>query len=305
MRAIAFGEVLWDIIEGEPHLGGAPFNLAAHLAKMGAEAHFVSAVGSDELGERILREAEENDIHPDCVRVVEGYPTGTVDVDVNAHGEPSYTIHENVAWDHISLEKNTTDLIKSTQWDAFAFGTLAQRTEVNRRTLNELFSALQAGHIYYDVNLRQDYYEQGWIESSLSHSTIAKLNKSEADRLASMLFGSRFDSRRFSEELAKTFSLETVIVTDGPNGALIYNGNEFHVTPADQSVKVADTVGAGDSFSAGFLFAYVSTSDAFRAGDFAARVADFVVGRSGAIPAYSELLMREIRDLTDDLGAQH
>ncbi len=294
MKALSFGELLWDIIDGTPYIGGAPFNLAAHLAQMGADVSMITAVGEDELGKRALNAASGYGVRTDYIRSLRDKPTGTVDVFLDKKGIPDYTIHQNVAWDDISLDADDLERINSGQWDVLCFGTLAQRGAGNRALLGRIVPAAGPRHIFYDVNLRQSFYDKAWIETSLDYSTIVKLNEEEAEALSGLLFGEPESTRDFAVGLAEAFALEVVLVTRGPEGALVYDGEDFAVSPT-QDVEVVDTVGAGDSFSAGFLFAYLSGNDAFAAANTAAAVADYVVSKHGAVPDYSTALEELLR----------
>ncbi len=289
MNALSFGELLWDIIDGTPYIGGAPFNLAAHLARMGAGVSMITAVGDDELGRRALEQASRYGVDTQFIRTWPDSPTGTVEVYLDQAGLPDYTIHENVAWDRIELEANEIERIGSQSWDVFCFGTLAQRSEQNRRLLETIIGASRPASVFYDVNLRQSYYEEAWLEASLEHATIVKLNEEEAETISRMLFDEELSVRDFVTKIFKTFDLDVVLVTRGPEGAIVYNGSDFG-TSETEDVEVVDTVGAGDSFSAAFLYSYLSGDDAFDASDTAAKVADFVVSRRGAVPDYSKEL---------------
>src|SRR3989339_467406 len=135
MKALVFGEILWDVINGNEYIGGAAFNLAAHMSKMGVVSSLVSSVGKDDLGGRALNKAVEIGLDTRYITVQEGLSTGTVDVTVGKEGHPDYVIHENTAWDNIILDRDRLDKITASGWDVFCFGTLAQRTESNRKQL--------------------------------------------------------------------------------------------------------------------------------------------------------------------------
>lgn len=297
MRALVFGEILWDIIEGTPHLGGAPFNLAAHLARMGWQVTMLSAVGEDELGNRALERAIEYGIDTGYVATLADRPTGTVDVVVDDAGLPDYVIHENVAWDAIGLQPDAFDSIVSTGWDAICVGTLAQRSEANRLLLRRLLTEARRAQVFYDVNLRQAYFDRDRIERTLLEATIVKVNDDEAEELGRMFFSATLPIEAFSRRLSEAYGLEVVIVTRGADGAFVRSRHATRYTGCGE-VVVSDTVGAGDSFSAAFLNAYLADRrpDAIAdAADLAAEVADFVVTRPGAIPDYPEALSARLR----------
>ena len=297
MHILSFGEILWDIINGKSYIGGAPFNLAAHLAKMGCKSALISSVGQDNLGRKALKEAKRRGIDSTFIKVHPHLPTGTVEVSLDEDGHTDYQIKENVAWDNIILDQDLIDSFRKTKWEVFCFGTLAQRTKENREILNSiLFSIKKPHHIFYDVNLRQDYYHKEWIEKSLCQSSIVKLNNREALILSELLFNQKLKQREFFENLVQKYNLSIVCVTHGKNGTSIYHDGNLEKIPAING-PVADTVGAGDSFSAGFLFSYLHGSSVYEAAEFAEMVGNFVVSQSGAVPKYPRWLEKEIKNL--------
>ena len=289
MNTLSIGEILWDIIEDVPHLGGAPFNVSAHLAKMGAKAYVASSVGHDELGERALTQAEELGLHMDYLTKV-AYPTGTVPVILN-NGQPSYTITENTAWDHLQLSDTQIDHLKTIAWDCIIFGTLAQRTAENRAMFDQIFDGIQAKEVFYDVNLRQNYYSKATIESSLKRATIFKLNDEEVDVLAPLLFQKAMNFEDFAQACIQHFNTKAVCITRGADGVLIVTADKNYDVPGTK-VTVADTVGAGDSFSAAFMHTYLQSGDFAKAGHVGCQLGAFVASQHGAIPEYSEKMRR-------------
>ncbi|MDY7026990.1 MAG: PfkB family carbohydrate kinase, partial [Spirochaetota bacterium] len=255
MKVLAFGEILWDIIDGREHIGGAPFNCAAHLAQMGAEAAIVSAVGEDERGVRALDEVRRLGIRTDLIGRNPDHPTGIVMVSLDSHGKPTYEIREGSAWDVIELDRNRMEAIGGEEWDVLAFGTLAQRTEGNIRELHRVIDAAAPKELFFDVNLRLDYFSPKVLRDSLSRTTMLKLNDEEVPVISEMLLGGEYLDRQFCEMAEEKWDIHTTVLTRGKEGASVYQeGRYIHVPVVD--VRVADTVGAGDSFSAGFLFAY-------------------------------------------------
>ncbi|MBT3275676.1 MAG: carbohydrate kinase [Spirochaetales bacterium] len=300
MNVLSFGEILWDIIEGRPYLGGAVFNLTAHLSLMGAGAAIISALGNDDLGRKALQDIQGYGIEADFIEKDHPRPTGTVDVFLDQKGHPDYTIHENTAWDNLSLGSIDLTTLSRESWDVFCVGTLAQRTEFNRNLLTRVFSAIDPTHVFYDVNLRQNYYDSERISATLHRSTIAKLNDDEVDVISQLFYkkpvSTPADEEAFVKSIYRQFNLQTVLVTRGGAGALVFDGSDFSTTTC-QKVTVVDTVGAGDSFSAGFLFSYLSGRTVHESAVFAGRIADFVVGKRGAIPEYTQDIVRDLHEL--------
>lgn len=296
MNVLCFGEILWDIINGEAHIGGAPFNLAAHLARMNADSYIISAVGDDKLGREALKKASALNLRTPFVKLSPEHPTGTVDVELAGNGLPSYVIHENTAWDNIIIDKTELEKLRNIAWDVFCFGTLAQRSVTNREALFNLLSELNAKNVFYDVNLRHGCERKELIEPSLSVCSIVKLNDEELVVLSRMLFSSEFSGRDFAEKLSEAYDLDIVIITRGADGAAAFSRGEFIEIPG-VSVKVADTVGAGDSFSAGFLLARLNGASLAESLDLAGAVGAFVASQNGAVPIYSEDLARRLEKI--------
>jgi len=296
MKALLFGEILWDIIDSKPYIGGAPFNLAAHLAKIGLKSTLISSVGKDALGRKALKEAEKRGIDSSFITVHPNLPTGIVEVNLNERGHPTYLIKENIAWDNIILDQDSIDSLTKTKWEIFCFGTLAQRTKENRKILNQIIFQIKPNRIFYDVNLRQNYYEKDWIEKSLLQSTITKLNDQEALVLSKLLFNQKLKQKEFAETLAQEYNLSVICITYGKNGSVIYHVHQLEKVPGING-PVTDTVGGGDSYSAGFLFSYLHGNSIYKAAEFAEIVGNFVVSQSGAVPKYSKWLEKEIKNM--------
>lgn len=296
MRALSFGEILWDIIDGHPYIGGAPFNLAAHLAKMGVESHMVSAVGNDELGASAIERMQALGVNSALVSRNADRPTGTVDVELSSEGQPNYTIHEDTAWDAISLTSSQLLFIGDSKWDVFCFGTLSQRSEANRRALSAAIEAAQPREIVYDVNLRGRYYERDWLERSLGQCTILRLNKSEAEFLAEYLYQKQLGVDAFCEETALKYDIPIICVTLGADGASVWSNGSVAWVPGFE-VDVVDTVGSGDAFTAGFVFALMHAKTPVESIRFACRIGAWVAANRSAVPEYSA----EIRGKLDEM----
>ena len=273
---LAFGEILWDVIDGVPHLGGAPFNLAAHAARCGLDAAVVSAVGRDELGRRAVAEARRLGVATDFVAEHPSLPTGTVNVTLDARGVPSYEIVKPVAWDEIECGAEAQARIQAANLRAFCFGTLAQRSQVSAATLARLVAALpDTALVFFDVNLRQDFWSRELVEQGMARTDILKVNDEEMRALG---FAPDALFARFPR-------LSTVVETRGAAGCVVTprRGAPFS-SPAQPDGPVVDTVGAGDSFSAAFLAAALRGESLEAAAAAGNRCAGQVAARAGAIP---------------------
>ncbi|MCJ7626241.1 MAG: carbohydrate kinase [Anaerolineaceae bacterium] len=288
MKLLSFGEILWDIIGKQQHLGGAPFNLAVHAARCGMDAGIVSALGTDALGTQALQATTEHHVDPRFIQVLQDYPTGRVDVTVSAQGQPDYVIHEHVAFDHIAMDEPTIEAIVAQAYDVFCFGTLVQRCEASRSSLVHLLERLRSTpcRIFCDVNLRQHYYHPSVLEFCLDACHILKLNEDEVAVLGQMFFHKTFSAlEEVCSALAHAKDIDIILVTLGPRGAGLFAQGTFYRVPG-LSVQVADTVGAGDAFSAKFLSHYLNSGDLMGAIERANALGAYVASRPGALPQY-------------------
>lgn len=294
MRVISVGEVLWDVIGEEEHLGGAPFNFAVHLRRLGHEVLFVSAVGQDARGNRILAQMAEMGLPTDYVASNEKYPTGTVTVTLGAGGQPSFVIHRPAAYDFPRLRTAQFDALLSLSPDWIYFGTLLQMSRDARRlTVKLLSSSKRSGH-FYDVNLRANSYDAPLVRDLLARATVVKFNDAEVSEVEEMV-GKRAGSLEdFCRNYASTFGWKAVCVTTGAAGCVVLVGDEY-VESGGYPVRVADTVGAGDAFAAAFVHGLGEQWPARKVADFANRVGALVASRQGAIPDWT---VEEARALT-------
>ncbi len=296
MKTLAFGEILWDVIDGQDHIGGAPFNLASHLSQLGADSAVVSAVGDDDRGRRALEMVKSMGLRTSYLGKTENLPTGVVLVELDAAGKPTYDIREGSAWDNIELSGEQLDAIRAEKWDILVCGTLAQRTEHNRLVLRELVRAAAPKDVFFDVNLRLDYYSAEILGDSLEMTDILKLNDEEVPVVSAMVLDGEVSDREFCEEMERDWNIHTVAITRGKDGASVYGKGRYIDVPV-VDVPVVDTVGAGDSFSAAFLYGLNRTGDIQVAAEIASKVSSFVASRSGAIPKYDKELWKEISRL--------
>lgn len=287
MKLLSFGAILWDVIEGQEYIGGAPFNLAAHAAILGLESHLVSAVGNDERGRRALMRVKKLGVRDDLVRIVDA-PTGVVDVWLDPGGSPAFTIRQPAAWDYIELSDEDLALIKRMNFDMICFGSLEQRESATKKSLRALLaSAAEDGgpQRFCDINLRAPFYDAERVEYSIRNCEILKLNGDEAREICGLLSLPFNGLEDFCRMISGDYGTETVCVTLGDEGCLVYDGEETTRCPGVK-VKVVDTVGAGDAFSAAFIARLLNGAKAAEAGEFACRMGALVASKTGAIPDY-------------------
>lgn len=290
IKALALGEVLWDLIGDQKHLGGAVFNLIAHMTKMNCEASIITRVGNDELGREILFLAESFGIDCTLIQTDMDHPTGSVLVNLD-DGIPTYEIKENVAYDYIEFTGAIRNFLKQNEIDVFCFGTLAQRNSVSRDTLREILEAGSFKQVFYDVNLRQEYFSLKTIQDSLKYSTILKLNEEEVESMDKLLGLKSISEGSFIESLGKMGPVHTVCITRGAKGCTVYH-DRIKKEVEGFNVKVIDTVGAGDAFGAAFLKKFIATGDPFESARIANHLGAYVASKPGAIPEYSDELKK-------------
>lgn len=284
MKALSFGEILFDVIEGESYLGGAPLNFAAHLAQLGAESWIYSRVGTDALGGLALEKVARIGVKTDFVQQDNAHPTGTVPVEFR-NGHPHYTILEKVAYDYIAPAA-AEPLFTNTDFDVLYFGTLIQRSPTSKSTLTALIRQKTFTHIFYDVNLRKDCYTKENIRESLGHCTILKLNDEEVEVLSGMLYEQELEMEAFARQLVKDYAPEIIVITAGGKGCYVYESGQLQLVRG-YPATVVDTVGAGDAFSAAFVYHYAKSKDALKAADRANKLGAFVASSRGPLPEYS------------------
>lgn len=277
---IGIGEALWDMLPEGKKLGGAPANFAYHARQFGMEGMAVSAIGRDKLGEEIVTALEEHHLPYHLDRVE--YPTGTVQVSLDSRGVPQYTIQTGVAWDNIPYTPQLAELAGKCR--AVCFGSLAQRSPVSRESIGRFLDAVPADCLkVFDINLRQDFYDKDVLESSFRRCDILKINDEELVVVARLFNLPGLALEEKCRCLIREYKLTMLILTCGVNGSYVFyeGGMSFLDTP---KVQVADTVGAGDSFTGSFVGSLLSGKSVSEAHETAVKVSAFVCTQSGAMP---------------------
>ena len=295
---IGLGEILWDLLPSGRQLGGAPANFAYHAKALGANGTIISRVGSDQNGADILKRLRQLGLSTDLLQIDPDVPTGTVSVELEDDGQPRYIIHENVAWDRLAAKKET--LRAAANADAICFGTLAQRSEQSRTSIHEILAQTKPNALrILDVNLRQRFYSGELIERSLRAANTLKINDAELPVLAELLRLTG-DVRSELAELADRYSLQLVALTRGAHGSLLLANGRWSEHPGVPA-NVADTIGAGDSFTAAMALGYLVGWDLDKINDHANRVAAFVASQSGATPGLPAELRQQFTPSTANL----
>lgn len=296
----AFGEILWDCLPSGKHAGGAPFNVAAHLAQIGVSSALISSVGRDELGDEILAAAGHKNVSVKFVsRARIGLPTGTVLVNIDQNGNATYQLGQPVAWDEITVSPQAVEAVSRAR--AFIFGSLAARSRYN---LTQLDSLLQVkGPVkFFDVNLRPPFADAELVMRLAKSADVLKLNDVEVGQLASWVrtgtatHDTPRDEHaiaRACEALAEATGVTRICVTRAEDGATFWDAGTLTTVPAPR-VEVKDTVGAGDAFMAGLMLGLTNGTGTHKALEDAARLGAFVASQHGATPLLPPEITRPI-----------
>lgn len=279
---VGMGEALWDVLPEGKKIGGAPANFAYHVSQFGLPSCVVSAVGDDALGKEIIENFTSKGLNQLIAEVP--YPTGTVQVEIDPAGVPQYEIKENVAWDNIPYTAHLEMLAEKTK--AVCFGSLAQRNVVSRNTINRFLDAMPQNEdtlMVFDVNLRQGFYNKEILCNSMKRCNILKINDEELVTVSRMFGYPGIDLQDKCWILLGKYNLKMLILTCGINGSYVFTpGNvSFQPTP---KVEVADTVGAGDSFTAAFIASILKGKSVQEAHSTAVQTSAFVCTKKGAMP---------------------
>ncbi len=287
---VGLGEALWDVLPEGKKLGGAPSNFAFHAGQFGLDAIAVSALGEDRLAEETVQQLEEKHLDYCMPRVP--YPTGTVQVLLDEDGVPTYDIRENVAWDNIPYTLDVMHVAQNTR--AVCWGSLAQRNVVSRNTIYRFLDDTPADCMkIFDINLRQNFYTKDVISESLKRCNVLKINDEELVTIGRLFGYPGLDIENKCWLILGKYDLDMLVLTCGVNGSYVFarGSMSYQQTP---HVEVADTVGAGDSFTGTFCAAILaghSVADAHKA---AVEVSAYVCTQNGAMPPLPETLKSKI-----------
>lgn len=289
---IGLGEALWDMLPEGKKLGGAPANFAYHAGQFGLDTLAVSALGEDKLAEETIEALEKNGLKYLMPRVP--YATGTVLVTLTGEGIPTYEIKENVAWDNIPFTPEVDEAARNCR--AVCFGSLAQRNVVSRQTIQKFLDATPADCIKIcDINLRQQFFTKEVLEDSFRRCNILKINDEELVVVSRMFGYQELDDAKVCQQIVKDYQLQLLVLTCGTNGSYVFTADgrqSFQPTP---KVVVADTVGAGDSFTGSFCAAILNGKPVEEAHRIAVEVSAYVCTQNGAMPKYPAELVAKVK----------
>ena len=290
---VGLGELLWDILPQGKQLGGAPANFAYMTALLGDRGIVASRVGNDRLGQEAIWHLKSSGLNTSHVQTDGEHATGSVLVKLDLKGQAEYKFCEDVAWDHLAWTTDWQELAIMT--DAVCFGSLAQRSETSRLTIRNFLQSVRADAArIFDVNLRQGFYSAEVLRVALLHANIMKVNDEELPRIMEM-FGEKIDDEKKAAcLLAREFGLKLVCVTRGQRGSLLVCGESID-EHRGFTVKVADTVGAGDAFTAALVHHWLRKTPLPEMNVAANRLGAWVASQEGAMPVADEAVLSMIR----------
>jgi fructokinase len=280
---VGLGEALFDMFPDGARLGGAPLNFAVHAHLLGNEGVVVSCIGHDDYAARILQELRDRAMTAEYLQVDARHPTGTVRVQLDARGEPTFTITHDVAWDYLAFDVKTEALAR--QCHGVCFGTLAQRNPISRSTIQQFLESAPQAVRLFDVNLRQHYFDRPTIKRSCQLATAMKLNAAELEVLGELL-GIASTQQDIAPVLLERFELSFLAVTRGAKGTRIYTPQGMHEGQAVPAAGGGDAVGAGDAAAAALLHGAVRGWPWERTVTLANTLGAHVASRPGACPAH-------------------
>lgn len=286
-QVLSFGEVLWDAFGDGKKAGGAPMNVARHLVQQGVNVTFASSVGMDNSGDALIEFLKSNGLYSDLIQQSDEFPTCEVTVKLDENNQATYIIPEPVSWDNIE----TTEVLNTAAKKALAivFGSLACRLKTTRETLLNLLDETPALKIF-DVNLRPPHFTLSTIETLVARADVVKMNEEEANLL---IGGSNNSIRDQIAEFRSKYHNQTICVTRGENGAIVWHDHKFYESPGCP-VKVGDSVGAGDAFLATFVTGLLASHPMQIVVDKACSVGAFVASQRGANPIYPPELLSSL-----------
>lgn len=293
LTVVGIGELLWDVFPDGKHLGGAPANFAYISSLLGNRAAVFSRLGNDPLGREALEVLQGLCLPADHIQNDSTHPTGTVTVRLGGDGIPEFTIHENVAWDHIEWTPAAADL--ASQADIVCFGSLAQRNRVSRETIARFVKATRFDCVrVFDVNLRQNFFSPEILTTSIQAATVVKLNHEELPRALSALgLPATSSDMEGARNIIAKHGPKLVCVTRGDRGSILITASD-HAEHPGFKVQVADTVGSGDAFTAALAHGFFHDRTLPEINDTANRLGAWVATQSGATPSTSSRPLTEI-----------
>jgi fructokinase len=295
-KITSIGEILLDIYGNHKTIGGAPFNFIYHINKLVGNTNFISAIGNDNEGQKILNFLLDENISTEFISIEQTKPTGKVIVELNEDKVPEYNIKTDVAYDFIELSESKRKKILS-ESKLIYFGSLCQRYEVSRKSIQSIFS--QNSILFCDINIRQNYYSKEIIENSLNACSILKLNEEELKLITELCLDKSESYQNNVKEIIKKYNIPFVSITKGANGAEIFTGKDY-VSCKAKNVDVIDTVGAGDAYSAILALGILRNLDIDKTNYLAVSFASEVCNQKGALLKDSNIYNNYYKEILNE-----
>ena len=254
-KIVAFGEVVWDILPDNKVLGGTPSNLVFRCNSLGENAHLLSRVGDDKLGNEALERLQELGIDTNNVQIDTEFPTGTVNITFK-NEEPQYKVKIDVAFDHIEFSAEALKLARNA--DCLFFGLLPLRFGLSKNTIRELIKESPGSIKFFDLKLFEHFFDVKLVQNLLKVSNVVRVKEKEIDKLITELKLPKGNLEKFGKALVKKYQLDMVIVTRGEKGVFVFDKNEGALIDPGYSIKMCDNIGSGIAFAAGFLHYYLN-----------------------------------------------
>jgi fructokinase len=298
---VGLGEMLWDMLPAGKQLGGAPANFAYMTALLGDRALVASRIGKDRLGNAAARRLSRLGLPTTYLQVDTAHPTGTVNVPIDAQGQPQFEILERVAWDYFEWTPQWQQL--ASEADAVCFGSLAQRSAQSRVTILAFLEALRPGALrIFDVNLRQSFFTRDVLAESVARADIVKLNEDELPRVAALLGATATDRMGAARWILKKYDLKLVCVTCGGAGSLLVTPDAVDTHPG-YPITVADTVGSGDAFTAALAHNFLRKASLKAMNNAANRLGSWVASQVGATPPADPAIILSVHNSKEESSA--
>ncbi len=287
-KIAAFGEILFDVYANSKNLGGAPLNFIYHINKLTGNGKIISRVGEDELGEEAANFLTSKGVLTDTIQIDNQHETGVAKITLDEKGVPSFIIEQDRAYDYININEDAAvKILKGI--DCLYFGTLAQRNEASRNSLQTLFN--KPIKYFCDINIRQKFYTKEILSNSLAAADVVKLNLDELRLMDELFLGGQFDVHYGSKKLMEKFNIEMLAVTKGAEGSSLFRGDETNNNRIEKS-SVVDTVGAGDAFASILCIGYLNKWELEKINNLANDFADRICMVNGALPKDDKIYIR-------------
>lgn len=291
IKVLALGAVLWDVIGENEYIGGAPFNFAVNMARLGSEVAMVTSVGKDARGERALNIVKEYGVSDKFVQISENCCTGYAKATIDENGNAVYDI-PYAAFDDILVSDEIIEKINEFAPDVLYFGSFEQRNLTTRTTFEEILNKVHVKNVFFDINIRMNFADKKVLAFGFEKSSIVKLNEDEAKFVAELFYGETLEQPELAKRLKAEFNVECLIVTLGEKGCKVYADKEYFGNPIP--AQTGDTIGAGDAFSGAFATSYVKGEGVQKAANKGNLLGSYVAGKRGALPELDNDIKRLI-----------